>query len=77
MKKNGLLILTVILCATAAALMAGVTWAQKGGTGSAAQESVTGGQQAPTLAGKDSAESDEKNSDTTEASTVPSEQEGS
>lgn len=77
MKKDGLLILTVILCATAAALMAGVTWAQKGGTGSAAQESVTGGQQTPTLAGKDSAESDEKNSDTTEASTDPSEQGGS
>ena len=76
MKKDGLLILTVILCATAVVLMAAAVWAQKGGAGRAAQESVTGGQQTVTSAGKDAAENDEPHNDTTEASTVPSEQEG-
>ena len=75
MKKDGLLILTVILCAAAAVLMAGAIAVQKSNSGNTAQESII---QEPAAAQSDGKEPDPAQSEsvTEEASTVPSVSEG-
>ncbi|HAB93849.1 MAG TPA: hypothetical protein DCF49_03640 [Lachnospiraceae bacterium] len=74
MKRDGLLIITIILCVSAALLTGGVFWYQNSGAGSAPQESAVHEKEETGSARKDAGESDRPHSETEWAPTVPSEQ---